>query len=76
MLIGCNGDPPVLLRNNAARENHWVGLRLQGVACNRDGVGARLTWAAVEAAETAARGLLADDFSGLRSTPALDDWFR
>ena len=41
----------------------------------RVSVGARLIWAAVEAAAAAARGLLAGDLSGLRSTPALDDWF-
>jgi enediyne biosynthesis protein E4 len=46
VLIGCNGDPPVLLRNNAAPDNHWIGLKLQGVTCNRDAVGARLTWSA------------------------------
>ena len=45
-LVGCNGEAPVLLRNNAGRDNHWVGLKLQGVACNRDAVGSRLTWAA------------------------------
>jgi enediyne biosynthesis protein E4 len=44
VLIGCNGDAPVLLRNNAAPDHHWVGLKLQGVTCNRDGVAARITW--------------------------------
>ena len=49
VLVGCNGDAPVLLRNNAAAGdpvNHWVGLKLQGVRCNRDAIGARLTWSA------------------------------
>ncbi len=46
VLIGCNGDAPVLLRNTASADNHWVGLKLQGVACNRDAIGARLTWSA------------------------------
>jgi enediyne biosynthesis protein E4 len=45
-LIGCNGDAPVLLRNTTTPDNHWVGLKLQGVACNRDAIGARLTWSA------------------------------
>ena len=45
-LIGCNGEAPVLLRNSAGRENHWIGVKLQGVTCNRDAVGARLTWSA------------------------------
>jgi hypothetical protein len=46
VLIGCNGDSPLLLRNTATPDNHWVGLKLQGVACNRDAIGARLTWSA------------------------------
>jgi hypothetical protein len=46
VLIGCNGEAPVLLRNNAAPDHHWVGLKLQGVTCNRDGVGARIAWSA------------------------------
>jgi len=41
----------------------------------RVSVGARLTWAAVEAAATAARQLLDGDLSGLRSSPPLDEWF-
>jgi hypothetical protein len=46
VLVGCNGGAPVLLRNNAAPDNHWVGLKLQGVGCNRDAIGARITWSA------------------------------
>jgi len=45
-LIGCNGGAPVLLRNTSASGNHWVGLKLQGVRCNRDAIGARITWSA------------------------------
>jgi hypothetical protein len=44
VLVGCNGEMPLLLRNDVAPENHWVGLRLQGVTCNRDAIGARITW--------------------------------
>src|SRR5262245_49353836 len=44
VLIGNNGEAPVLLKNNAGDGNHWVGLKLQGTSCNRDAVGARLTW--------------------------------
>jgi hypothetical protein len=44
VLIGNNGEAPVLLRNDAGAGNHWVGLRLQGTKCNRDAVGALLTW--------------------------------
>ncbi len=46
VLIGNNGGAPLLLKNNAGRENHWIGLRLQGSRCNRDAIGARITWSA------------------------------
>jgi enediyne biosynthesis protein E4 len=44
VLIGNNGGAPVLLKNNAADGNHWLGVRLQGSACNRDAIGATITW--------------------------------
>jgi enediyne biosynthesis protein E4 len=44
VLIANNGDAPVLLRNAAGEGRHWVGLTLQGTSCNRDAIGARLTW--------------------------------
>jgi hypothetical protein len=44
VLIGNNGEAPVLLRNRAGEGNHWVGLKLTGRTANRDAVGARLTW--------------------------------
>jgi enediyne biosynthesis protein E4 len=44
VLVGNNGAAPVLLRNNAGEGHHWLGLKLQGTACNRDGVGALITW--------------------------------
>jgi hypothetical protein len=44
VLIGNNGGPPVLLKNNAGDGNHWIGVKLQGTKCNRDAVGALLTW--------------------------------
>jgi hypothetical protein len=46
VLIGNNGGAPLLLRNNAGERNHWTGVKLQGVKCNRDAIGARLTWSA------------------------------
>jgi len=46
VLIGNNGGSPVLLKNCAGPQNHWVGLKLQGVTCNRDAIGARITWSA------------------------------
>ena len=41
-----NGGAPVLLKNNAAAGNHWLGLKLEGVTCNRDAIGARIVWTA------------------------------
>ena len=32
------------MRNQAAIGKHWVGLKLEGVHCNRDAIGARITW--------------------------------
>jgi hypothetical protein len=46
VLIANNGGPPLLLRNNAGQENQWLGLKLEGVTCNRDAIGARITWSA------------------------------
>ncbi len=44
VLICVNGDAPLLLRNNAAAGNNWLGLKLEGVNCNRDAIGARIYW--------------------------------
>ena len=44
VLVGNNGEAPVLLRNRAGEGNHWVGLKLEGRTANRDAVGARMTW--------------------------------
>jgi enediyne biosynthesis protein E4 len=46
VLIGNNGGAPVLLKNNAAQGNNWLGLKLEGTRSNRDGVGARIQWSA------------------------------
>jgi enediyne biosynthesis protein E4 len=43
VLIGNNGEAPVLLKN-MAEGNHWIGLKLQGSSCNRDAIGATITW--------------------------------
>ena len=45
-LVGINGGAPLLLRNHADPAAHWVGVKLQGVRSNRDGIGARITWSA------------------------------
>ena len=46
VLIGVNGGAPLLLRNNTAGANHWLGVRLRGATANRDGVGAKIAWQA------------------------------
>jgi hypothetical protein len=46
VFIGNNGGAPLLLKNNAAEGNHWLGVKLQGTACNRDAIGATITWSA------------------------------
>jgi hypothetical protein len=44
VLIATNNGPPVLLRNNAGRQNHWLGVRLIGRKSNIDAVGAKITY--------------------------------
>jgi enediyne biosynthesis protein E4 len=46
VLIGNNGGAPLLLKNNAGERHHWLGVKLQGTTCNRDAIGATLTWSA------------------------------
>ncbi len=46
ILIGNNGGAPLLLKNRSNHENHWLGLKLEGVTCNRDAIGARIRWSA------------------------------
>jgi hypothetical protein len=45
-LVGCNGGAPVLLRNTTQSAHHWLGVTLRGTSCNRDAIGARITWSA------------------------------
>jgi hypothetical protein len=45
VIVANNGGAPVLLHNQSGESNHWVGLKLVGKTCNRDAIGARLTWA-------------------------------
>jgi enediyne biosynthesis protein E4 len=44
LLISTNDGPPILLRNNAGRQNHWLGVRLRGRTANPDAVGAKITY--------------------------------
>jgi hypothetical protein len=46
VLIAVNDGAPVLLRNAIGSRNHWLGLNLVGTKCNRDAVGARITYQA------------------------------
>jgi enediyne biosynthesis protein E4 len=44
VLVGLNGDAPILLRNNAAAGNNWLGIKLEGIKANRDAIGTKLIW--------------------------------
>ena len=44
VLVAINNGAPILLRNNAARQNHWLGVNLVGKKSNPDAVGARVTY--------------------------------
>ena len=46
VLVMNNGGAPVLLKNNAAKGQNWLGIKLEGVTCNRDAIGTRITWKA------------------------------
>ena len=46
VLIAVNNGAPVLLRNQAARGNHWLGVRLVGKTANPDAIGACVRWTA------------------------------
>ncbi len=44
VLISTNDGPPVLLKNNVGKQNHWLGLHLIGRKSNPDAVGARVSY--------------------------------
>jgi hypothetical protein len=46
VLISVNDDAPVLLRNQVGNRNHWLGINLIGTKCNRDAIGARVSYQA------------------------------
>jgi enediyne biosynthesis protein E4 len=46
VLISNNDAAPVLLRNDAGKNNHWLGVRLIGRKANPDAIGARVTYQA------------------------------
>ena len=43
VLVSVNDAAPLLLRNLAAKDNHWLGIKLVGKKSNRDAIGARVT---------------------------------
>jgi len=48
VLVAVNDGAPVLLKNNAASGNHWLGIRLLGKKANPDAIGARVVWQAAD----------------------------
>ena len=44
VLVSASGEPPLLLRNTSEIDSVWLGLRLVGLTCNRDAVGAQISW--------------------------------
>jgi enediyne biosynthesis protein E4 len=44
VLISNNNEPPLLLRNNAGSQNHWLGVKLVGKKANIDAIGARVSY--------------------------------
>ncbi len=46
VLVSVNDGAPLLLRNLAAKDNHWLGIKLVGKKSNRDAIGARVTYQA------------------------------
>ena len=44
VLVCVNGGAPLLLKNNAAKGNNWLGIKLEGVTCNRDAIGTKIVW--------------------------------
>src|SRR6266436_2083814 len=44
VLVAVNGGAPVLLKNVAAAENHWLGIRLIGKKANPDAIGTKISW--------------------------------
>jgi hypothetical protein len=44
VLVGNNGEAPILLRNEGGNRNNWVGLQLVSKKSNPAAVGAVITW--------------------------------
>jgi len=52
LLITTSGQSPRLLRNDQQSKHHWLRIKLQGTACNRDAIGA---WVEVTVADRTQR---------------------
>lgn len=46
VLVAVNDGAPILLRNNAGRQSHWLGVHLIAKDANRDAIGARISYQA------------------------------
>ncbi|MEA2259806.1 MAG: enediyne biosynthesis protein [Acidobacteriaceae bacterium] len=46
VLVSVNDAAPLLMRNLAAKGNHWLGIKLVGKKSNRDAIGARVMYQA------------------------------
>jgi len=44
VLVTQNNRAPLLLRNNAGRQSHWLGMKLVGRKANIDAIGAKVTY--------------------------------
>jgi enediyne biosynthesis protein E4 len=44
VLVSVNNGAPLLLHNNAGKQNHWLGVRLIGKKSNADAIGARISY--------------------------------
>jgi len=44
VLVAVNDGTPLLLKNQAAQGNHWLGVKLVGRKANPDAIGAKITW--------------------------------
>jgi hypothetical protein len=44
VLVSVNNGAPLLLRNNAGKQNHWLGVRLIGKKSNIDAIGAHISY--------------------------------
>ncbi|MCU1276002.1 MAG: hypothetical protein JWO48_3433 [Bryobacterales bacterium] len=44
VVVGINGGPPLVLYNEAASKNHWIGINLLGTKANPAATGSLIRW--------------------------------